>query len=148
MLVKFKKKVKVEGHGTYEIEITNLVNPQTQTRKSILPSILDVETQNSFKATKCKKQIESQIAQNREKSSRQLRQLTDAYSGSFYSRKQCQAIEELARLIKRKMQHNFNKLKLESVTYKREREEKRHLKIIQIENIVKRKLLLSKMQAL
>jgi len=44
MLFKFKKKVKVEGHGTYEIEITNLVNPQTQTRKSILPSILDVST--------------------------------------------------------------------------------------------------------
>jgi len=46
------------------------------------------------------------------------------------------------------MQQNFNKLKLESVTYKREREEKRHLKIIQIENIIKRKLLLTKLQAL
>lgn len=43
---------------------------------------------------------------------------------------------------------NFNKLKLESVTYKRERAEKKHLKIIQIENIIKRKLLLNKMQAL
>jgi hypothetical protein len=50
MLFKFKKKVKVEGHGTYEIEITNLVNPKTQARKSILPSFLDVDTQNSFKA--------------------------------------------------------------------------------------------------
>jgi hypothetical protein len=29
MLFKFKKKVKVEGVGTYEIEITNLVNPKT-----------------------------------------------------------------------------------------------------------------------
>ena len=27
MLFKFKKKIKIEGHGTYEVEITNLVNP-------------------------------------------------------------------------------------------------------------------------
>ena len=30
MLFKFKKKIKIEGHGTYEFEITNLVDPQTQ----------------------------------------------------------------------------------------------------------------------
>lgn len=72
----------------------------------------------------------------------------DPYAGLPYSRQQCQAVEELGRLLKRKMMQNFNKLKLESVTYKREREEKKHLKIIQIENIIKRKLLLNKMQAL
>ena len=55
------------------------------------------------------------------------------------------AVDELARLLKRKLLQNFNKLKLESVTYKREREERRHLKIIQVENIVKRKLLVNKM---
>ena len=55
------------------------------------------------------------------------------------------AVEELARLLKRKLLQNFNKLKLESVTYKREREERRHLKIIQVENIIKRKLLVNKM---
>jgi hypothetical protein len=49
LLFKFKKKIKLEGHGTYEIEITNLVNPQTQTKKSILPSILDANIMNSFK---------------------------------------------------------------------------------------------------
>lgn len=55
------------------------------------------------------------------------------------------AVDELARLLKRKLLQNFNKLKLESVTYKREREERRHLKIIQVENIIKRKLLVNKM---
>ena len=48
--------------------------------------------------------------------------------------------------MKRKLLQNFNKLKLESVTYKRERMERRHLKIIQVENIIKRKLLVIKMQ--
>ena len=48
--------------------------------------------------------------------------------------------------MKRKLLQNFNKLKLESVTYKRERMEHRHLKIIQVENIIKRKLLVIKMQ--
>jgi len=152
MLFKFKKKVKVEGHGTYEIEITNLVNPQTQTRKSILPSVLDVSTQNAFKATKCKRQIEQQVALNPPSSTNLRTRLkhvqNDPYAGLPYSRQQCQAVEELGRLLKRKMMQNFNKLKLESVTYKREREEKKHLKIIQIENIIKRKLLLNKMQAL
>ena len=55
-------------------------------------------------------------------------------------------MDELAKLLKRKLLQNFNKLKLESVTYKRERMERRHLKIIQVENIIKRKLLVIKMQ--
>ena len=71
----------------------------------------------------------------------------DPYRGLPFSRQQCRAVEELGKLLKKKLMQNFNKLKLESVTYKREREERRHLKLIQVENIFKRKLLLKKMHA-
>jgi hypothetical protein len=76
----------------------------------------------------------------------------DPYSGIARQARQGRAATDLVRLLKRKFQQNFDKLKLESVTYKREREERRHLKIIpkiiQLENIIKRKLLLNKMHAL
>ena len=61
MLFKFKKKIKIEGHGTYEVEITNLVNPQTQKTKSILPSTLDVNNQNAFKAANYKSRLEKKM---------------------------------------------------------------------------------------
>lgn len=70
----------------------------------------------------------------------------DPYYGLPFHRKKYVAVDELAKLLKRKLLQNFNKLKLESVTYKRERMERRHLKIIQVENIIKRKLLVIKMQ--
>jgi hypothetical protein len=70
----------------------------------------------------------------------------DPYYGLPFNRKKYVAVDELAKLLKRRLLQNFNKLKLESVTYKRERMERRHLKIIQVENIIKRKLLVIKMQ--
>jgi len=71
--------------------------------------------------------------------------MRDPYAGLPYKRKQCQGVEDIVEILRRKFLQHFNKLKLESVTYKRERQEKRHLKLIQVEGIFKRKALINKM---
>lgn len=61
-------------------------------------------------------------------------------------------MSDLVRLIKRKFQQNFDKLKLESVTFKRQQQERKVIKIImmrnQLESIFKRKQLLNKSNAM
>ena len=39
--MKFQKKIVIQGHGEYQIEITNLVNPRTLAQVPMLPSIMD-----------------------------------------------------------------------------------------------------------
>lgn len=87
-----------------------------------------------------------QIAQQPKRPKPTLAINKDPYHGLPFASRKYKAVEELARLLKRKFQQSFSKLRLESVTYKREREERLHLKLIQIENILKRKVLLVKMQ--
>jgi hypothetical protein len=43
MLMKYKKKIKVEGHGEYEIEVTNIVNSNTMQMMPLIPSLMSQE---------------------------------------------------------------------------------------------------------
>jgi len=40
MLFSFKKTIVVEGHGNYEIEVTNVVNASTMEVQSVFPSLM------------------------------------------------------------------------------------------------------------
>ena len=131
LLFKFKKEIYIEGQGKYEITLTNLIDPRTKSQKSILPSMMSVQNQNAMRVAIARKQIQKSIGsvQKMHKPARQ-QIMRDPYAGLPYKRKQCQGVEEIVEIIQRKLLQHFNKLKLESVTYKRERQEKRHLKLI------------------
>ena len=53
--LKYKTKIEVEGQGTYEIAVTNVVNTKTLREKpSIVPSLLNVATKQKMQANRCK----------------------------------------------------------------------------------------------
>jgi len=42
MLLKYKQKIKVEGHGEYEIEVKNVIDTRTFEQKPLIPTLLSV----------------------------------------------------------------------------------------------------------
>lgn len=41
LLFKYQKKVKVPGHGEYDIEVTNVMNANTMQVQPLFPSLMD-----------------------------------------------------------------------------------------------------------